>query len=428
MTGVVRAREWPTLDAAIFAAALAIYALGVPLGLARVEAAPEVAAGIALDTSTEPAIYAVFGMRLAALVPLGDLTLRTNLASVVLGALATMLFGRLCVQVLLRLRPPTHARQEAQAFVYEPIAAGAAALALALSLSAFEASTSAGSAAATLLVLAAGLLVGLALLRDWASVAAGIAFAGLAGLASGVAPVAGPLFWPLLAGVGVWALRKGARWPLLAPAAFVAGWGGSALAVIAASRSPATLAGLFEGLRQLGVHPGAAFLATAVELADQLGVVGSLLAAIGVVVVGARAAVPAAWLLVTLVSALLFARPGAAEGLGPDRAALPAALAVATVFASAGLVHLASRLGRARLAATATLAVMLVLTPALDGGRARWLRHPVLPMRLLDHALARVELRSVVDPGTPTVEGLFRLAGAIGLRPDLVLARPVGRR
>jgi hypothetical protein len=159
-----------------------------------------------------------------------------------------------------------------------------------------------------------------------------------------------------------------------------------------------------------------------------LGVVGSLLAAIGVVVVGARAAGPAAWLLLTLAAAMLLARPGASDSPAPDRAALPVAIAIAAVFAAAGLVHLSRRLGRARLAAAATLAVMLVLTPAVDGGRARWLRHPVLPMRLLDHALARAELRSVVDPGTPTMDGLFRLAGAVGLRPDLVFIRPGGRR
>jgi hypothetical protein len=427
MTGGIRAREWPTLDAALLAAALAIYAFAVPLGLARVEVAPQVAAGVALDTSAESAIYAVLGMRLAAWVPLGDLTMRANLASVVLGALATMLFGRLCLQVLLLLRPSAHARQEPRAFLYEPIAASAAALALALSLSTFAVSTTAGNAAATLLILAAGLLVGLALLRDWTSATAGSALAGLAGLSSGVAPIAGPLLWPLLVGAGVWALRKGARWPLLAPVVFVAGWGGSALAVVAASRSPATLAGLLRGLRQLGVHPGAALAATALELADQLGVVGSLLAAIGVVVVAARAAVPAAWLLLTLVSALLFARPSDVQATGPDQAALPAALAVAAVFAAAGLVHLSSRLGRARLAAAATLAVMLVLTPAMDGGTARWLRRPALPMRLLDHALARADLRSQVDPGTPAMAGLFRLAKVIGLRPDLVLSRPAAR-
>jgi len=117
MTGVVRSREWPGLDAALFAAALVLYALGVPLGLARVEAAPDVAAGVALDSSQQPAVFAVLAMRLVAFVPLGDLALRANLASAVLGAVSVMLLGRLCVQVLVSLRPPPNARQERQTFL-----------------------------------------------------------------------------------------------------------------------------------------------------------------------------------------------------------------------------------------------------------------------------------------------------------------------
>lgn len=421
MTGVSQGRAWPTLDAALFAAALAINALGMPLGLARVEAARQVAAGLALETSAEPATYGLLAMRLAGFVPLGDQPLRANLASVVLGAFVTMLFGRLCVQVLVLLRPAANARQETRDFLHEPIAAAAAALAGALSLSTFELGTTAGSAAATLLLLALGLLVGLALLRDCASAPAGWALAALAGLSAGVDPVVGPLLWPLLVGLGIWALRKGARWPLLAPLCFVAAWGGSALAAVACSATPARLGNLFSGLGRLDARPGAGLLATAVELGDEVGVVGALLAVIGMVVLGARAALVAAWLLLTLLSAMMFAHPAAS--VGPARAALPVAIAVGFVFASAGLLHVAGRLGRARMAATVALAAMLVLTPAMDGGRARWLRRAALPMHLLDHALDRAELRSVVDPGTGEMDGLFRLARAMGLRPDLVIGK-----
>jgi hypothetical protein len=61
------------------------------------------------------------------------------------------------------------------------------------------------------------------------------------GLSAGVDAVAGPLLWPLLVGLAVWALRKGARWPLLAPALFVAVWGDSALAAVACSAVPVTV-------------------------------------------------------------------------------------------------------------------------------------------------------------------------------------------
>jgi hypothetical protein len=429
MTGETQARAWPSLDAALFAAALAVYALAMPLGLARVEAASQVAAGLALDTSGEPACYGLFALRLAGYLPLGDQPMRANLASAILCAAAVALLGRLCLHILLLLRPVANARQEPRDFMHEPIAAAAAALATGLALSTFDVGTTGGSAAATLLLLAGGLLAGLALLQDTGLATAGWALAGLAGLSAGVDAVAGPLLWPLLVGLSIWALRKGSGWPLVAPLGFVAAWGASALATVACGAAPATLGSLFASTGKLGAHAGAGLWATAVELGDEFGVVGALLAAIGIVVIGTRAAVLAAWLVLTLLSAMMFAHPQFSAGVatGPARAALPVAIAVSGIFASAGLLHVAGRLGRARMAATVALAVMLVATPALDGGRSRWLRRAAPPMHLLDHALGRAELRSVVDPGTGQMYGLFRLARAMGLRPDLVLAAPNGK-
>ena len=423
MTEVSRVRPWPSFNAALFAGALPLYALGVPLGLARVEVASQVAAGLALDTSGEPASYGLIAMRLAQFIPLGDQSLRANLASAVLCALAVVLLGRLCLGAVALLRPPASARQDPRDLLREPIAASAAALAFALALSTFELGATGGSAAATLLILAAGLLAGFALVRDCGSAQAGYALTGIAGLSAGVDAVAGPLLWPLLVGLGVWALRKGARWPLLAPVLFVAVWGGSALAAVACSAVPVTVGSRFAGLGALGAPAGAGLWATALELGDEVGVIGALLAAIGILVIGARAAVVAAWLALTLLSALLFAHPATKAG-----AALPLAIAVSCVLASAGLLHVAGRLGRAQLAATVALAVLLVLTPAMDGGRGRWLRRAALPMHLLDHALARAELGSVVDPGTVEMRGLFRLARAIGLRPDLVIKKSEDRK
>jgi hypothetical protein len=70
------------------------------------------------------------------------------------------------------------------------------------------------------------------------------------------------------------------------------------------------------------------------------------------------------------------------------------------------------------MAAALALAIIVVLSPAMDGGHARWGGRS-MPMHLLDRALDRAEVRSVVDPGTHEMAGLFRLARAIGLRPDL---------
>jgi len=98
--------------------------------------------------------------------------------------------------------------------------------------------------------------------------------------------------------------------------------------------------------------------------------------------------------------------------------ALPMAIAVVFALACVGVWHVSSRLGRARVAAALTLTVILAFPSAMDGGRTRWLGRP-LPMRLLDRALERAEVRGVVDPGTAEMAGVFRLARAIGLRPDL---------
>jgi len=429
MTSVSKARVWPTLDAALFVTALLIYASVVPLGLARVEAAPQVTAAIALDTSAGAAPLAVLAAHVARYLPLGDQPMRANLVSAIFCALAVALLGRLCVRILVLLRPSPNARQYEREFVHEPIAAAACALAAGLSFSTFDLATTGGTAAATLLLLAAGLGVGLTLLRDCTSPAAGWALAALAGLSTGVDAVAGPLLWPLFIGFSIWALRLRARWPLMAPLVFVAASGASALAGVACSDIPATLDGVFAGFGKVGAHLGSGLWLTTVELADEVGVIGGLLAMIGLVVLGVRGTLVAAWLMLVLLSSLLFARPSetSSGAMGLAAAALPLAIAVICTFAVAGLVHVAGRLGRARMAAVLALAVMVVLSPALDGGVGRWGRSALLPMRLLDHALGRVGPRSVVDPGTDEMEGLFRLAHAMGLRPDLVVSRAAGK-
>jgi hypothetical protein len=419
-------RDWPMLDPAIFAGALMLYALVMPLGLDSIEAAPRVAAGITLDTSVQPAFFALLAMKLGQLLPLGDGPLRASGASAVLGALAMALVARLCLVVCSLLRPPSNARQERRDFAYEPLAAAGAALAAAFSLSTLELGVSAGSAAATLVVLVAAFLPGFVLLRDHDRPGAGYLLACLAGLSAGVDSVAGPLLWPPLVGLAIASLRKRARWPLLAPLGFVAAWGVAALASLAVSPEPLPLARLFSGAGALAARGGGGFWRNAIELGDEVGVVGSLLAVIGMVTLATRAAVLTAWLLMTALTALLFA-PLAQQALpwAPARAALPLAIVVICVFACAGLLHVSSRLGRARLAATFALAAIVVSSPAMDSWRG--VRRRSLPMHLLDLALQRTEVGRVVCPGTAEMDGLFRLARAQGLRPDLEIGHCDGR-
>jgi hypothetical protein len=404
-----RGRVWPALDPALFAVSLVSYALGAPLGLARVEVAGQVAAGLALDTSNQPVPFALLALRLAQLLPLGDLVFRANLASMVLAALIVL------------LRPPANARQEAGAFSHEPLAAAGAALAAALAFATFEVGSGAGSAAATLLLVAVGWLAAFALLREGGNASAGFLLAVVAGLAAGFDSVAGPLLWPPLFVMAIASLRRGGRWPLLAPLCYVVGWGGAGLATLAASSVPLTLRGLVAGMSMATGGGGTAFAKTALELCDELGVIGTVLAAIGLIVLLSRSTLVATWLALTMVTALFFAHPPARNSilLESTRSALPLAILTASVFAAVGLLRVAAQLGRARMAATLALAIILTISPAMDGGRGRWLRRSGLPMRLLDHALGRAQICGVVTPGTREMDGIFHLAGALGLRPDL---------
>jgi hypothetical protein len=419
-TKLRRGRAWPALEPVVFALVLVAYASAVPLGLGSVEAAPRVAAAISLDAAKQGTPLALLLTRLLEYLPVGDLALRANLMSCLSAALAAALLARLAFELVVVFRPPPSARQFAGMFLHEPVAAGGSALAAALSLATFEAGTTAGATALTLALLVGALLAELALLRDIGNAGAGLALASLAGLSAGVGPMAGPVLWPVLAGLTFWGLRKGARWPLFAPLCFLSALGGFALATSAVSSVPVSMRDVFVSPFSFAPQGSAVLWRTAVEIADQVGAVGTLLALIGFALLVSRAAVTAAWLALNLATCLLFANLANAPAGGSVGAALPMAIGVAFVFGCVGLVHVASRLGRARLAGALTLAVILIFSPAMDGGRARWAAKPS-PLRLLDRALDRAESRSLVDPGTPEMTGLFELGRAIGLRPDLEL-------
>jgi hypothetical protein len=426
MSKAIPGRAWRKLDAALFSGAFVLYVSTMPLGLDRVESAPRIAAGLVLDTQGGSPPLALLAMRVGEFLPLGDVGLRANLVSALLTALAVTLIGRLCVATVGVLRPPARARQEARDFVHEPIAALGSAGIAALSVATFDIGTRAGTAAATLALIVAGLWAGFELLHRSHSAAAGLALSGLAGLSAGVDAIATPLLWPAWVVLGVWALRKGARWPLLAPLAFVAGWGGAALAGVALASSPASYAAVVPGVGALRGLSSAGLGTSALELADQIGVVGALVAGIGVVVLSTRATLLTAWLSSTAFTAVLFfhaaqrsSAPGGVDVAEAARAALPAAIAVSCTFASVGLVHVAGRLGRARMAGVLALAVIMVSSPAMDSRPDMDSARNGLPMHLLDRALDRAEIRATVDPGSVPVSGLFRLARALGLRPDL---------
>ncbi len=419
-------RAWPALDPALFASTLVVYAAGLPLGLDRVAAAPKVAAGLALDTTglAQGTPLDVLAARVIAYLPLGDAATRANLAAALLGALAVTLVGRLCVNLLALFRPTPHARLGPHHFAYEPLVAAGAALTTGLSLAVYQAVTSAGAAAATLVLLAAAWLAAVRLLSGSGRPGHGLALALLAGLAAGVDPIAGPLLWPLALGLWIWELRRGERWPLWAPLLFVAGLGATVLATTAASQTPLNLTGVLRSSWPSGTHGGAALTANALELCDEVGVVALLLGGLGVLKLLVRAPLVAIWCGFTVLTALLLGHgpQHTDRAFEPARGALPAAVLAAALPIGAGIVHLAGRLGRARPPVAMVLAVLSLISPTLDGGTQRWVRDTRRPHRLLEHGLARAPVSARVEPGSREMSGLFHYAQTLGWRPDLEIA------
>jgi hypothetical protein len=458
-------RAWPALEPLLFGAALTAYAAGAPLGLDRPAAGSAVAAGCAFGPLAAGAVgrppLALLGMRLLAFLPVGDLATRASLASALAGALAVALLGRLACAGLARLR---EAESSAAGSLAEPLAAAGAAAVVGACLGLFRAATVPGAAPVTMAVVVASWICVLRLLRppedaraegmrvvgegaragatpvvaedrrasarsmvaqDRRASArlvvaedapAGAALALLAGLIAGGDAGAAPLVWVPAAALWLRDLRRGARWPLVAPVLLAGGLGVALFAVVAPTTAPIRVLDLLGGGAVPAGSGVASFIAVARESAEQLGVLALLLGGAGLLVLGARAPAAAALCLAAMAAALWLSARGSA-GAGT------AALGAAAVPLAVGLAHLAGKLGRARVAAVAALAVMALVVTALDGGASRWHRQADvrLASRLLESALDAVPPRGTVHPGSPQMEGLFHHARLIGLRPDVDL-------
>jgi hypothetical protein len=395
-------REWPALEPLLFGGALALYAAGLPVGL------DGTAAGAAASApALAGAPLAALAIRLVGYLPVGDLAARANLASALAGAVAVALLGRLGCEALRLLRAPERTREP-----LEPLAAVGAAAVAALVLGAFRDATGAGSAAVTLALAAGAWVNALVLVRAPEDRKAGLRLALLAGLCAGVQPVLAPLVWVPTLWLWWRALRQGLRWPLAAPVVFATGLGVVLFALAVSSTGGGPTSGeLARGLWPARA-PGPAAIAPIVEAGEELGVVGMLLVALGALVLVAR---------LPLVGALVLWTMGAGLWLSGTGVRLAAAVAVAPL--AVGLDHLARKLGRARLAAATAIAIMAVVSPALDGGALRFARDARLPGHLLGRALDEVPLRAQVDPGSAEMSGLFHYAASLGLRPDITVRR-----
>jgi hypothetical protein len=410
----------------LFAGAFVVFMFGVPLGLPRVESAFPLASALALDSAglDQAATPTLLWMRLVAYLPLGDLAFRGNLASVLLSALAVAWVARLCVDLLVPLRPAREARHQTRDFLHEPIAGVGAAFAAGMALSSFESATSLGLASATLLLVVAGWRCVVVLLNSPGSVPHALGLAALCGLSSSVHPIAGPILWPSFLWLAFWSLRRGQRWPLLAPLAFLTAFSVGGLSTLAASSTPMTFARWFASYAPPAAYGVDHFPRVIVQLADQLGVIGGILTVMGMGLFLSRNLPLGLWILLSLVTSVLFCPDQVVGTVETARVALSLSLLLSAFGIAGGIYHLAMRMGRAKSAASFALAVICVVSPAVDGGGTRWLPRVGLPMRLLGQGLAKVGPRSKVDPGSVEMAGLFRLAKTMGLRPDLEFTLP----
>jgi hypothetical protein len=254
----------------------------------------------------------------------------------------------------------------------------------------------------TTAVEAALLVVGLHLMGAVrASAGAGRAGLGLAfvcGLAAGAAWPLRAVLWPVGALLALRSLRRGHRWPVLAPALFGAGLLPFAGAVVAAAAPAPTVR---EILARLFLSPGhssataAAFWSAARVIGEDLGVLALLVVGLGAWTLVRRAA--AGW---RLAAASWLAIAGAAAATGDlALARVTAVTAVGAPFA-AGVGALAAVFGRARHAAGVVIVVVAVVPAAWLGMEAAL----AVPSRRAPAALAR-ELEAAVvaspDPAQP---------------------------
>jgi hypothetical protein len=183
-----------------------------------------------------------------------------------------------------------------------------------------------------------------------------------------------------------------------------------------------TLGPLRDALARVDAH---AWWVAASTLADHIGVVGGLLVLVGFASLAFAWPGVAAFILYSLwATMMLVAGAATTEKNGSDGWALCAWIAIAAVPLVAGILHFASKLGRAKLPATIALVVMAIVAPLLSGGLSRWRPDGRMPLRLLTRAQWNLAPRSEVDPGSVPMSMAFVYGHALGLRPDLLPRSP----
>ena len=212
----------------VLCGAFALLVVGVAPGLSLRDAGELTTAGYTLGVAHETgfALWCLLA-RAATLIPLGEIALRVALLSAACGALAAALVACLVRDLV---------DDEGGDARLAEVAGGIAAALLLAGYTFWRASTVAEVYAPT----AAAMAGALVLLRRAAEGdrRAGLALALLAGLALGLHASFRLLLWPSLAVLTAWRLRRGDRWPLVAPLLFALGAAIVVYAPLAAARAP----------------------------------------------------------------------------------------------------------------------------------------------------------------------------------------------
>jgi tetratricopeptide (TPR) repeat protein len=369
----------------VFVAAFALFAVAAAPGLYLRDSGELTTAAFTLGVAHETgfALWCLVA-KAAALVPVGEVALRVNLLSALAGATTAWLAFR-AVRALAPDEPAA-------------VAAGIGAAALtAAGLTMFRAATVAEVYAPT----AAALAWTLGL---WAAAArgerrAGLALALVGGLSLGLHAHVRLLVGPAAIGLGLWRLRRGDRWPLVAPTAVALGAAIVAYLPLRAARAPAanwgdprTVGGVVAHLSAARIrrafagemfHDVGAHLSAFASLTEgQLGVMAILFALGGLAwLLRDRARRPLGVILaLVLVGDALYSAALNPMALDDLQVGHPTALVLA-IAAGAGVLAAARRLGAAAPWAAGAMAVLLCAPAALadvdgklglDGAAGRW--------------------------------------------------------
>lgn len=233
---------------------------------------------------------------------------------------------------------------------------------------------------------------------------AGLGLAFVGGLAAGAGWPSRLVLWPVGVLLTLRSLRRGYRWPVLAPLLFAAGLVPFVGAIVAASPPAPALGEILARLFLMPPHApvtAPAFWSAARVIGEDVGALALLVAALGAWRLVGRA--PPGW---GLGAASWMTIAGAAVAMGDLPLARVTAVAAAGAPFVAGVASLSSAFGRARHAAAAVIVVVAVMPAAWVGMEAAL----SAPTRRAPADVAR-ELETAVVAGGPAQAGTPPAAG-----------------